>query len=567
MTGPMEQNVPLTRQTLRRLTRTIRVFATSEVGGRAMAAAGLLVVFLLGINGLNVLNSYVGRDFMTAIEQRDMNGFVAMALLYAGVFVGSTIVAVLYRFTEERLGVLWRDWLTKRLVSLYMGERIYYRIEVADQLANADQRIADDVRSFTTTTLSLFLIVTNGTFTLVAFSGVLWSISRPLFAVALGYAALGSLIAIVLGRPLVRLNYDQSDREAALRASLVNVRENAEAIAIERGGQRLEVGLRRQIDAIVANTKRIIAVNRNLNFFTTGYNYMIQLIPALIVAPMFIRGESEFGVIPQAAMAFSQAMGAFSVIVNQFPALSSYAAILARLSALVDAMEMAAGQAPRGIVMVDDDDRLALDRVTLHAPHDGRVLVRDLSVALDPGSRLLVRGPRDATGALMRALAGISTTGEGRIARPAGDGLVVLTDRPYLPAGTLRALIVERCGAPVLGDERVLAAVHAAGIDSTLERAGGLDVEVNRDFLLPEEQRLVDVARVLLAPPRFAVLMELETGIGAARAGEVLAALAARGIGYVALGDETLGSEHFDAVVDIAADGSWTRTVTRKGAA
>src|SRR5262245_38367234 len=114
MAGPMEQDVRLSRQMLRRLGRTIAAFATSEVGGRAIGAAVLLVVFLIAINGLNVVNSYVGRDFMTAIEKRDSNGFVTMALLYAGVFVASTIVAVFYRFTEERLGLLWRDWLTKR---------------------------------------------------------------------------------------------------------------------------------------------------------------------------------------------------------------------------------------------------------------------------------------------------------------------------------------------------------------------------------------------------------------------------------------------------------------------
>ena len=221
MVTPQAELQP-SRQTLARLRRTVGMFVTSEVGGRAAAAAALLLVLLLAINGLNVVNSYVGRDFMTAIEQRDSQGFVRLALLYVGVFGASTGAAVTYRFTEERLGLLWRDWLTRHLVGLYLGGRLYYHMQVGEELANPDQRIADDVRAFTTTTLSLFLIWLNGTFTLVAFSGVLWSISRPLFAVAVAYAACGSLLAVLLGRPLVRLNYDQADREAGFRASLVN---------------------------------------------------------------------------------------------------------------------------------------------------------------------------------------------------------------------------------------------------------------------------------------------------------------------------------------------------------
>jgi putative ATP-binding cassette transporter len=46
---------------------------------------------MLGINGLNVVNSYVGRDFMTAIERRSTPEFLAKALLYVGVFAASTV--------------------------------------------------------------------------------------------------------------------------------------------------------------------------------------------------------------------------------------------------------------------------------------------------------------------------------------------------------------------------------------------------------------------------------------------------------------------------------------------
>ena len=61
---------PLDRQTLRRFIRAVRYLLTSEVRRQAIALLLLLLAFALSVNGLNVVSSYVGRDFMTAIEHR-----------------------------------------------------------------------------------------------------------------------------------------------------------------------------------------------------------------------------------------------------------------------------------------------------------------------------------------------------------------------------------------------------------------------------------------------------------------------------------------------------------------
>src|SRR5688572_26425588 len=325
----------LTRQTWHLFSSAVRNFVTSEVGGQAALLLLLLLVLLLGINGLNVVNSYVGRDFMTAIERRDESEFVRQTVRYLVVFGALTTATVLFRFMEERIGLLWRRWLTGSVVHAYLSDRSYLRLTSDTALGNPDQRIAEDCRTFVTMTLSLLLMALNGTLTVIAFAGVLWSISRTLFLVGLAYAAIGSLLTVLLGRRLVDLNYQQADREADFRATLIHVRENAEPIALLRREHELENRLLDRLAALVGNMKRIIGVNRNLGFFTTGYNYLIQIIPALIVAPLFIRGDAEFGVITQSAMAFSHLLGAFSLIVTQFSVISSYASVLARLDALV----------------------------------------------------------------------------------------------------------------------------------------------------------------------------------------------------------------------------------------
>ena len=210
---------------------------------------------------------------MTAIAGRDMAGFVRLAVVYVGVFAATTVVSVLYRFAEERLGLLWRAWLTKRVTVRYLARRTYLRMKESAEVDNPDQRIAEDIRAFTVTTLSFTLIFLNAILAAVSFSGVLWTISPLLFGVAVGYAAIGTLTTVLLGRLLVGLNYAQSGREADFRAALIHVRENADSVALLRPEGRLRERLLNRIDGLVQNFRRITSVNRNLGFFTTGYNY------------------------------------------------------------------------------------------------------------------------------------------------------------------------------------------------------------------------------------------------------------------------------------------------------
>jgi putative ATP-binding cassette transporter len=561
----MKPEHPFNASTWQRWRNAVQAFATCEVGGRAKALCATLFTLLLVINGLNVVNSYVGRDFMTALEQRDLPRFVAKALLYVGVFAASTVTAVVYTFAEQRLGLLWRDWLTRRLVARYLENRAYYWLREHPEVANADQRIADDVRTFTTMTLSLALVLLNSTFTIVAFSGVMWSISEPLFVAAVLYAALGSGLTIVLGRPLIWLNYNQADREASFRADLVHLREHGDSVAVLRRESRIGARLQRRIDDIVENTKRIITVNRNLGFFTTGYNYLIQIIPAIIVAPLFIRGQAPFGVIPQSAMAFAHLLGAFSLIITQFQQISSYAVVVARLSALAEGTDRAAAKDGSRIEVDETTGSLAWDHLTLRSPHDGRVLVDDLSLVVPPDLRLLVTGPNEAARmALFRATAGLWHTGEGRVAHPPPDAIMFIPERPYLPPGTLRESLVPMGDAAATKDARILEVLRALGVDSVVPRVNGLDAEHDWDDVLSlGEQQQLAIARVILTAPRFVLLDRPATVLDADDLGRALALLTALGITSVTFASDAWLTSQHDAVLELALDGRWTWQPTR----
>src|SRR5678815_2809569 len=109
-------SIRITRETWLRLGHAVSVLLKGEVGRRATVLFATMFALLLAVNGMNVVNSYVGRDFMTSIESHDWHGFTKYALLYAGVFAVSTLTTVLARFAEERLDLLWRRWLTHLMV-------------------------------------------------------------------------------------------------------------------------------------------------------------------------------------------------------------------------------------------------------------------------------------------------------------------------------------------------------------------------------------------------------------------------------------------------------------------
>jgi len=547
------------RQTWNRFLGAIRMLASSKEGPKACVFATTLVLLILAVNVLNVVNSYVGRDFMSAIESKNLSEFKVQASLYGGIFLLSTVVLVFYRFTEERLGILWREQLTWRITEAYLSERAYYQLDSETGVANPDQRITEDVKAFTTTTLSFLLLIINGTITAISFSGVLWSISPVLFCVAVVYALCGSALTVVFGKPLIRLNYNQFDMEANFRAELIHVRENSESIALSHREGRFKNRLKRRLDALTTNFRRLIRINRNLGFFTTGYNYFIQIIPALIIAPQFISGHVEFGVITQSTMAFATLLGAFSLIVTQFQSISAFTAVTARLHILIDAIEKAHNVLPCAIEVEESPERVRYENITLLTGDKARLLIDDLTVEIKRGSRWLVTGPDDAPKlALFRATAGVWDCGAGKITRPSLENILFLPERPYLPPGPLRDALVRTGKESESKDPAIHAVLHRLGLHQAVERVGGLNSDHDWDDVFSiGEQHLLSIARIFLAHPAFVFLDRPGSAMQKSQIATILDMLSEHGIGVVVLAKNGESSLRYDACLNIKADGSW----------
>lgn len=550
-----------------------------RMGARARWLLLGLLLFMLAINGLNVVNSYVGRDFMTAIEQHDRSGFWLEALLYVGVFGLLTTASVLSRYCEESLALLWRQWMTWRLFELYADHRVYLRLEHDARVENPDQRIAEDVRNFTTTTISFILMLSNGLLTVIAFSGVLITISPMLFFVAIGYAIAGTWLTIHFGKPLVQLNYQQLDKEAAFRSSLIHIRENADMIALSRREDLWSGRLWDRLEALAQNMAEIIRVNRNVGFLTTGYSWLIQIIPALIVAPLFIEGKAEFGIITQAAIAFTQLMGAFSLIITQFQSISSFLAVIRRLSGMTGAILDEQALERQAVLDcqagTDPDCRVVIEGLTLGSVNNHHVLVESLNLEIEQGRPLVVQSPDGSTlSALFRAIAGIWPKCEGTIHRPPLDQCLFVSERPYLPPCSLRDLFVRPYPEPPEGDTAparpLLAAIETTDdvIRAALLNIGLGDILAHiEDFeelqdwessLSLSEQQLLVLARVLISGARFLFIDRLSSSLEPGLLASTLKQLNDKGMTLVRF--EPLGEApggHL-ALLVINEKGQWT---------
>jgi vitamin B12/bleomycin/antimicrobial peptide transport system ATP-binding/permease protein len=570
-TQPTHAGGPARKATLGRLFRMFREFSRSSAKGRPILLSCALVGFLILINGLNVLNSYASRDFMTAIEHKNAADFIHYGWLWIGVFALATVAAVIYKFTEERLGLLWRHWLTAQAVTEYMENRVYLRVELGELVENPDQRIAEDIRTLTVNTLSFVLMLLNSAFTVVAFVGVIWSISPKLLCVAVAYASAGSLLTVLLGRSLIGLNSQQLDKEARFRAELIHVREHADLVAVLNREGRLKTRLLRDLEALVQNMARLISVNRNLGFFTTGYNYLIQIIPALVVAPMFIRGEeAQFGIIMQSAIAFTHLVNALSVIITQFPQISTFAAVVGRLSLLTKAFDDARSIPPSAIKVITHDDEVAYENLTLHDREHGPDLIRSLTMSVQSGTNVLVHGSNiHAASALFRATAGIRNHGDGTIIRPGIERMMFLPEKPYLSPGSLREMLLRSGQETVIPDDRIMGVLEKLKLGDVPERIGGLDaVHENWDPLLSlGEQKCLVVARLVLAQPKFAFLDRLHTALSEEEVRDVRDLICESGITCLTIAavEHETSLNCYSAALELRNDGSWKRQIIRDG--
>jgi len=495
------------------------------------AARGLLlavILLTLGMVYLTVLLNQWNNAFYSALQDKNMPAFRGQLLRVTYLITIFIFLAVYQVYLNQMLEIRWRRWLTDRYLRAWLSDGAYYRMQLqANETDNPDQRIAEDVQLLASHTLGLFTGGLRAIVTLVTFVAILWglsgsfvvpvgafSISVPgyMVLVAVLYAILGTWVTDWLGRPLVRLNFDRQRYEADFRFSLVRFRENTEGVALYRGEADEFRGFRERFEAVVSNWWGIMLRQKRMTYFTSGYGLGAWIVPSIVAAPRYFRGELGLGGLMQTAQAFQQVQDALSFFVQSYKEIAAWCAVVERLAGFERHLESVHRQAATGLRRVDGrPGQLSLGNVDLYRP-DGQPLIANINFSLKRGDSVLLTGASGSgKSTLIRAIAGIWPFGRGEIRVARDARILFLPQRPYLPIGKLRDVVSYPMPADGVADGTLREALDAVGLPKL---AGRLDEEAHWQLQLsPGEQQRIAFARALVQKPDWLFLDEATSAV------------------------------------------------------
>jgi putative ATP-binding cassette transporter len=515
-----------------------------------------MVVFLVILNqaevAITVRLSFFNRDLFNALQNKDAAAFWQQLLFVftPWVFIYVAMLVIEF-FTQQMLIIRWRRWLTDHFVSRWLAAHTHYRISlVAGETDNPDQRIAEDVFRFINggsdgaiTAYGLYdfsIIMISTITTLVSFSVVLWGLSDNftfpgtdlkipgfLFWIALIYAASGTVITHLIGRPLIRLYFERQHREADFRFSLARLREYTEQVALLSGESAEQQMVGHRFAALIANFIALTYCRMRVWAFTRTFGQVSPIIPYVFTAPFYFLGSIQLGIMTQTADAFGKVSDAMTIVVNYYTELAGFKSVVDRLNSFDRAIDEAQALAAAGPVLGPSEaPQVALTDVHIALPN-GRRIVEATGLALAAGQNVLVTGPSGSgKSTLFRAISGIWPYGDGRIRIPAGAHLMVVPQKPYIPIATLRSAVTYPAVADTYADDDIRRALTDAQLGSL---AGELDREdVWSQRLSGGEQQRLALARALLLRPEWLLLDESTSALDEKLEAELYAMLAKR---------------------------------------
>ena len=527
---------------------------------------GVITLLILVINGINVGISYIARSVDNTLVAYKADEFWQVVAIYAFCLVLALPIRALQGYLIPKLGLLWREWLSGRLLGRYLSNRAYYVLnpndETAEEIDNPDQRISQDTASFTTTSLSVSVEIVSALLTFLSFIVVLWTISSKLALWLLIYSVGGTAIIVFASRKLVRLNYDQLRLEADFRYGLVHIRDNAESIAFYGGEQQEAREANRRLGGAIRNYDRLIVWQALISVIQRSYDYFSRFLPWLVIAPIYFAKEVDFGVFGQASIAFSQVLFSVSYIVNNIDQLAAFSASISRLEGFqgkVEAINRCDVHRDLRAVEPGTAASLVVRHVDLIPPHSDRRLICDLSLEVGPDQRVLVVGPSGCgKTSLLRLVSGLWAPAAGEVERPPVSELLFIPQKPYMILGSLREQLCYPLDPQRFSDEHLRSVLEEVRLGELVQRYPDFNIKQDwpRLLSLGEQQRLA-FARLLLNSPRFVVLDEATSALDVATEKHLYGLLSQREMAFVSVGHRPTLKPFHTNVLELDGQGGW----------
>lgn len=502
----------------KRIYRLIYPYWFQKSAFSAWVMLGLVVVFTTLISLLGGYLSYKSADLANLQLARDHQ--------YWTLFIWVTFISLLHhilnlipKLLSERINLQWREWLTQYLIQCFMKNRVYYDIAFKENLDNPDQRIQEHVQSFCSMISEIPTKLFGASLNIGIQVGILLSISSTFLWSNIIYTLIILITSYLFMLPLIKKNWIEVQSNADFRTALVNVREYSENIAFFRGEKHALHTIISKVHAVYDISRNILKYNLKVNIANTLINRIQDLLPVLILVPLFFSNQIEYGAIAQASTAASILVGSFSVIYDFIPKLADLAPLTVRLAEVQEKsdhlIELKKQRKSEDLIDFDFSKHIKIQNLNLLTPGAEQKLVQNLTIQVKPQEHLLITG-RTGIGksSLLRVMAGLWDRGNGQVGIPHAQDLMFFPQRPYMLNADLRSQLIYPATSTSLTDKKLQQILNQVGKGYISERYGGFDAIRNwaRELSLGEQQCL-SIARLLIHSPQYAFLDEASSAL------------------------------------------------------
>ena len=510
-------------------------------GQRAALFCWILLFASLGLTLTSVwfnvkMNAWNG-DFYNSLQKLDGQALYGLLQYFVILVSGLIFVVVMGNYLKQMLVIRWRKGMTELILGRWLSPNSkHYMLRLTSQEPdNPDQRIAEDIRLLVESTLNLLVTFLHSMLTLVSFAAILWTLSGSLtfsfsgsdwtipgymFWACIIYTIIGIALTQWIGFPLRRLHMDKQRREADYRSSLINCRQHGDAIAGQRGENQDRKELMGRFSEIIGNWNRLISCERNLSFYTVGYQQVTALAPVLLALPKFLAGEIMLGGLMQLRQAFSSVATSLGWFIFAYKEIAAWQATVSRLYNFVILLEN-----DKDSEVNIQENSIPLSANLTVSTADNRQLINHVSLITKQGELTLISG-RSGIGksTLLRTLSGHWPFFSGDISRT--DSVMWIPQRLYLPISRLDSLLAYPQAISKFSLADFQYALTLVGLEK-LHHQLTLETDWNNRLSGGEQQRIM-FARLLLNRPKLLLLDETTSALDENSALELIALLKAQ---------------------------------------